>query len=91
MGEIKEIRGFIYYPAQKSTQSILADRISLMRYHATDTLFNVDKESLQTDDKAIKKDTVPGKPVELKKQDERKTVSAVLKCVLVQITPNYRK
>ena len=72
LGEIKEIRGFIYYPAQKSTQSILADRISLMRYHATDTLFNVDKESLQTDDKAIKKDTVPGKPVELKKQDEKK-------------------
>ena len=72
LGEIKEIRGFIYYPAQKSTQSILADRISLMRYHATDTLFNVDKESLKIDDKAIKKDTVPGKPLELKKQDEKK-------------------
>ncbi len=72
LGAIKEIRGFIYYPAQKSTQSILADRISLMRYHATDTLFDAKKDSLKTDDKAMKKDTVPSKPVGLKRQDEKK-------------------
>lgn len=71
LGEIKEIRGFIYYPVQTSAQSILTDRISLMRYHATDTLFNADKESLKTtDDKAaVKKDTVLSKPAEVKEQD----------------------
>ena len=70
LGTIKEIRGFIYYPAQQSAQSILADRISLMRYHATDTLFNAEKDSIGTEDKEIKKDTPPNKPVELKQQDE---------------------
>lgn len=70
LGTIKEIRGFIYYPAQQSAQSILADRISLMRYHATDTLFNAEKDSIGTEDKEIKKDTPPSKPVELKQQDE---------------------
>ena len=70
LGEIKEIRGFIYYPVQTSAQSILTDRISLMRYHATDTLFNADKESLKpTDDKVVKKDTVLSKPAEVKEQD----------------------
>ena len=38
LGEIKEIRGFIYYPQQETPQPLLADRISLMRYHATDSL-----------------------------------------------------
>ena len=70
LGAIKEIRGFIYYPAQLSAQSILADRISLMRYHATDTLFNAEKDSIGTEDKEIKKDASPSKPVELKQQDE---------------------
>ena len=32
LGEIKEIRGFIYYPQQETPQPLLADRISLMRY-----------------------------------------------------------
>ncbi|WP_018666709.1 DUF4296 domain-containing protein [Bacteroides gallinarum] len=74
LGEIKEIRGFIYYPAQKPVQDVLADRISLMRYHATDTLFDAKKDSLETGGKAVKKDSVPdkSKPVELKKPDERK-------------------
>lgn len=74
LGEIKEIRGFIYYPAQKPVQDVLADRISLMRYHATDTLFDAKKDSLETGDKAVNKNSVPdkSKPAELKKPDERK-------------------
>ncbi len=47
LGAIKEIRGFIYYPQQKSPQSLLADRISLMRYHATDSLDFAPKDTLQ--------------------------------------------
>ena len=36
----KEIRGFIYYPQQETPQPLLADRISLMRYHATDSFIS---------------------------------------------------
>lgn len=72
LGEIKEIRGFIYYhPALQSTQNILADRISLMRYHATDTLFKAKKDSLEAAAK-VKKDTIASKPVEVKKPLEGK-------------------
>ena len=72
LGEIKEIRGFIYYPAQQSTRDVLADRISLMRYHAKDTLFKAPADSLEAGDKELKKDPVPGKPAELKRQSEEK-------------------
>lgn len=72
LGEIKEIRGFIYYPAQQSTRDVLADRISLMRYHAKDTLFKAPADSLEAGDKELKKEPVPGKPAELKRQSEEK-------------------
>lgn len=72
LGGIKEIRGFIYYPTQKSTQSILADRISLMRYHAKDTLFNARKDSLETNGTATKAETAPIKPIELEKSGTEK-------------------
>lgn len=55
-GKIKEVRGFIYYPMQKTVQSLLVDQISLMRYHATDTLFNVKKDSIAVEN--AKKDTL---------------------------------
>lgn len=71
LGEIKEIRGFIYYPMQKSAQYLLADRIELMRYHATDTLFNAKKDSIAGIEQ--KKDTLT-KPVEIKKQEEEQPV-----------------
>lgn len=39
LGHIEEIRGFVYYPMQESAmRSLLIDSISLMRYHATDSL-----------------------------------------------------
>lgn len=71
IGKIKEVRGFIYYPLQKVAKSLLADRISLMRYHATDTLITAKKDSIA--ESQIKKDTVTTAPsVELKKPDEEK-------------------
>lgn len=72
LGEIKEVRGFIYYPAQASRQeSVLADRISLMRYHAKDTLFGTPKDTLETTAAATKIEPLPA-PAELKKQGEEK-------------------
>lgn len=71
LGKIKEIRGFIYYPMQKTAQSLLTDRISLMRYHATDTLFSVKRDSIAETEKNEKK-AVVSKPVEIEKPSEEK-------------------
>lgn len=49
LGEIKEIRGSIYYPAAQATRSLLTDRISLMRYHATDTLSFAKNDSVKAE------------------------------------------
>lgn len=68
IGKIKEIRGFIYYPLQKSSKSLLADRISLMRYHA-DSLAIVPTDSIAAD--SLKKDSVIKKPVEIKSDTTR--------------------
>lgn len=38
LGAIKEVRGFVYLPAGSASASLLVDRISLMRYHAHDSL-----------------------------------------------------
>lgn len=51
LGEIKEIRGSIYYPAARATRTLLADRISLMRYHATDTLSFQKNDSIKEEKK----------------------------------------
>lgn len=65
IGKIKEVRGFIYYPLQESSKSLLADRISLMRYHATDTLAIAPNDSVSTD--SLKKDSLEKRrPVEIK-------------------------
>lgn len=37
-GAIKQVRGFIYYPTQLSPRTLTVDRLSLMRFHATDSL-----------------------------------------------------
>lgn len=47
LGKIKEVRGFVYYPQQEPSRPLLADRISLMRYHAKDSLDMTPKDSLQ--------------------------------------------
>lgn len=59
---IKEIKGFIYYPQGNGMTSVLADRISLTRYHSSDTL-NVGTDSLKTDSlkNAVKADSIKKK------------------------------
>ena len=43
MGQIEKVSGFIYYPRQASGRILLADSVSLMRYHAKgDTIQVVD-------------------------------------------------
>lgn len=70
-GAIKEIRGFIYYPMQSSARTLLADRISLMRYHAKDTLFTAKKDSVAQPEKE-KKEPLNAKPLDIKTVDEGK-------------------
>lgn len=70
-GAIKEIRGFIYYPMQPSARTLLADRISLMRYHAKDTLFTAKKDSVAQPEKE-KKEPLNAKPLDIKTVDEEK-------------------
>ena len=54
LGEIKEIRGFIYYTGGKdSVKHLFANQISLMRYHSNDSLFAEKSDSI------ISKDSVP--------------------------------
>lgn len=70
LGEIKEVRGSIYYPAAQATRTLLTDRISLMRYHATDTLSFEKNDSIQAEKKVDKtelKDEL--KPVEQKEEN----------------------
>lgn len=62
---IKEIRGFIYYPENKDIRSVLTNGISLIRYHHTDSIAAMLKDSLVKDsiipdtiDKKIKPDTI---------------------------------
>jgi hypothetical protein len=46
LGDIKELRGFIYYPTNQPKQTLLIDSVSLMRYHQTN-----DSIPATTDDK----------------------------------------
>lgn len=71
LGAIKEVRGFIYYPMQPSSQPLLTDSISLMRYHAMDSLTIAPKDSLQQAAGSLpdkeKVEQPVEKPAELKK------------------------
>ncbi len=66
LGEIKEIRGFIYYPQQETPQPLLA---TVSRYDslftATDGLVIAPKDSLQQATDSLRKDSI-GKPEKLK-------------------------
>ena len=63
LGMIKEVRGFIYYPASKKPKTLLADKISLMRYRCTDTLSVAVRDSLRNDSiSKIKADSLKKKP-----------------------------
>lgn len=63
LGMIKEVRGFIYYAGKRQPKTLLADKISLMRYHCTDTLSAAARDSLRNDSlQLIKADSLKKKP-----------------------------
>lgn len=45
--KMKEVRGFIYYPPQKSSHPLLIEHVSLIRYHATDSIPPAPKDSIR--------------------------------------------
>lgn len=65
LGKIKEIRGFVYYPAREQSPVLLLDHISLMRYHAQDSLVVALPDSLQqsTDKASEETPSTPLNPV----------------------------
>lgn len=78
LGPIKEIRGFIYCPVQEKGQTVLTDRMELMRYHAKDTLAVVANDTLangipgKDEEEIAKKEPVRLEPVSDSKQQEEK-------------------
>lgn len=73
LGKIKEVRGFIYYPCQEAARPLLADCISLMRYHATDSLVIAPKDTLQQAAVSLHKDSIRKpervKPLEIREPE----------------------
>lgn len=61
LGAIKEVKGFIYYPREKTPLTLLLDKITLMRCHSNDTLQTLN-DSLQND---------VSKPVTVKEEKEK--------------------
>lgn len=55
--KIREVKGFIYYPLSPAVHPILIDKISLMRYHSTDSI-NVDSLTQVVMEKVEEKHTV---------------------------------
>ena len=78
LGEIKEVRGAIYYPSLQSGSSLLADRISLMRYHATDTLSFAKNDSISQKKKeeASESKQEEIKPIEHEKVETNASVNS---------------
>jgi len=68
LGDIKEVRGYVYYSAgNNSAKHLLANHISLMRYHSNDSLFAEKTDSIATKEK----EAVPATPkVEEEKVEE---------------------
>lgn len=60
LGNIKEIKGFVYYNSPNdSTGSLWIDRVSLMRYHSKDSLIVNKTDTLST---AVDKEEVKAEP-----------------------------
>jgi len=65
LGDIKEIRGYVYYSGGKdSAKHLLANHISLMRYHSNDSLFSEKTDSITTKEKEV----VPVTPQTVKEE-----------------------
>lgn len=77
LGKIKEVRGFIYYPMQPSLRSLVVDSISLMRYHATDSLAVAPKDTLGRADDSLPKQEKAKQPIEQKPMEIKEAVTPV--------------
>lgn len=71
LGEIKEIRGYVYYSGGKdSIKHLFANRISLLRYHSNDSLFSAKADSLKAEEATPKiespkvEDAKPQQPIQ---------------------------
>ena len=74
LGDIKEIRGYVYYSGGKdSIKHLFANRISLMRYHSNDSLFSNKADTLETEStiKAEPEKVEEKKPEQPVQQPER--------------------
>lgn len=71
LGKMKEVKGFVYYPAQAHVEdALILDRIVLMRYHAQDELPEAASDSLGTGKTTGKREETNGK---VEKAEEVKT------------------
>ena len=73
LGKMSRISGFIYYPVQSVPRPLLLDQISLMRYHATDTLV-VDTAGVPSFEQAEEKPVPPVKPTSVSGQKVQQRV-----------------
>lgn len=74
LGDIKEIRGFIYLKGQSdSIRHLFADQISLMRYHSTDSLFAAKSDSIDTEkvekEEVVDKDEIKAEPLDTQRHE----------------------
>lgn len=72
LGAIEEVTGFVYYPRQAEQRALLLNRISLMRYHCTDTTSVAAKDTLKTvsgeqPETVVETDSVKDKPADMGK------------------------
>jgi hypothetical protein len=59
LGEIKEVRGFVYYPSTSLSDVLWIDSVSLMRYHVVDSLaLEQDSLALEQDSLALEHDSL---------------------------------
>jgi hypothetical protein len=80
LGALKEIKGFVYYAQADSLVSgpLLASRISLMRYHCTDSLTFAQRDSLNRAD-TLRRDSLAKHPVGELKADSVSKVAPTTK------------
>lgn len=80
LGDIKNIKGFVYYPERKDSLSkLLLKDISLMRYHSTDTLSSAQADTIATEVKeekpAVKEETPKEAPQETEKEERARPMN----------------
>lgn len=59
LGSIKEVSGFIYYPSNQAKKVLVIDSISLMRYHAGDSIVSTKPVATTTENKVEKAVALP--------------------------------